>query len=64
MIARLKSLSGPPPNAVIAKGRTEGILQMLLSLRENGLDSLFKEVRVFKEGVYHELFASACLLVL
>ena len=29
---------------------TEGKLQMLLSLRKNGLDSLFKEVRVFKEG--------------
>ena len=29
---------------------TEGNLQMLLSLRENGLTSLFKEVRVFKEG--------------
>ena len=28
---------------------------MLLSLRKNGLDSLFKEVRVFKEGQDHEL---------
>ena len=27
---------------------TEGNLQMLLSPRKNGLDSLFKEVRVFK----------------
>ena len=30
---------------------TEGKLQMLLSLRKNGLTSLFKEVRVFKVGV-------------
>ena len=29
---------------------TEGKPQMLLSLRKNGLTSLFKEVRVFKEG--------------
>ena len=29
---------------------TEGKLQMLLSLRKNGLTSLFKEVRVFKES--------------
>ena len=28
---------------------TESKLQMLLSLRKNGLDSLFKEVRVLKE---------------
>ena len=28
---------------------TEGSLQMLLSLWKNGLASLFKEVRVFKE---------------
>ena len=27
----------------------EGKLQMLLSLRKNGLDSLFKEVRALKE---------------
>ena len=27
---------------------TEGKLKMLLSPRKNGLDSLFKEVRVFK----------------
>ena len=27
---------------------TEGKLQMLLSLRKNGLDSLFKEIRVVK----------------
>ena len=27
---------------------TEGKIQMLLSLRKNGLTSLFKEVRVFK----------------
>ena len=27
---------------------TEGKLQMLLSLRKHSLDSLFKEVRVFK----------------
>ena len=47
MIARLKKPSGPP-NAVIAKRRTEGNLQMLLSLRKNGLTSLSKEVRVFK----------------
>ena len=47
MIARLKKTSGPR-NAVIAKGRKEGKLQMLLSLRKNGLTSLFKEVRVFK----------------
>ena len=30
---------------------TEGKLQMLLSPRENGLDSLFKEVTVFKGSV-------------
>ena len=37
---------------------TEGILQMLLSLRKNGLTSLFKEVRVFK--VYgHEDFSDS-----
>ena len=47
MIARLKYLSGAP-NAVIAKGETEGKLRMLLSPCQNGLDSLFKEVRVFK----------------
>ena len=29
----------------------EGKLQMLLSLRKNGLTSLFKEVRVFKVAV-------------
>ena len=28
---------------------TEGKLQMLLSHRKNGLTSLFKEVRVFKD---------------
>ena len=39
MIAREKSL----------REETEGKLQMLLSLRENGLTSLFKEVRAFKE---------------
>ena len=47
MIAREKWPS-EPPNAVIAEGETEGKLQMLLSLRKNGLSSLFKEVRVFK----------------
>ena len=48
MIARLKQPSRPR-NAVIAKGETEGKLQMLLSPRKNGLTSLFnKEVRVFK----------------
>ena len=31
--------------------KTEGKLQMLLSLRKNGLTSLFKEVRVFKVQV-------------
>ena len=57
MIARLKEPSGPR-NAVIAKGRKEGKLQMLLSLRENVLSSLFKEVRVFKAGRYRgETFA-------
>ena len=36
---------------------TEGKLQMLLSLRKNHLDSLFKEVRVFKEfGESHVLY--------
>ena len=48
-IARIKSPSRPS-NAVIAKGETEGKLQMLLSTRKNGPDSLFAEVRVFKEG--------------
>ena len=33
---------------------TEGKLQMLLSPRKNTLDSLFKEVRVFKETVIGE----------
>ena len=33
-----------PQNAVIATGRKEGKLQMLLSLRENGLTYLFKEL--------------------
>ena len=33
---------------------TEGKLQMLLSLRKNGLTSLFKEVRVFKEWACFE----------
>ena len=47
MIARLKKTSGPR-NAVIAKRRKEGELQMLLSLRKDGLTSLFKEVTVFK----------------
>ena len=28
---------------------TEGTLQMLVSVRKNGQNSLFKEVRVFKE---------------
>ena len=32
---------------------TEGKLQMLLSLRKNGLTSLFKEVRVFKVVVLY-----------
>ena len=35
-------------NAVIAKGRTEGKLQMKFSPGKNGLTSLFKEVRLFK----------------
>ena len=37
---------------------TEGKLQMLLSLRKNGLTSLFKEVRVFKEcgEVFGDIF--------
>ena len=48
MIARLKWFS-KPPNVVIAKGRTRGKSPMLLSPRKDGLDSLFKEVRVFKE---------------
>ena len=48
MIARLKE-PPRPPNAVIAKGRNRGKLQMLLSPRKNALDSLFKEVRAFKE---------------
>ena len=47
MIARLKE-PPRPPNAVIAKGRNRGKLQMLLSPRKNALDSLFKEARAFK----------------
>ena len=36
------------------KEETEGKCQMLLSLRKNGLTSLFKEVRVFKvKGTNH-----------
>ena len=38
---------------------TEGKLQMLLSLRKNGLTSLFKEVRVFKAGCTPEA-ATTC----
>ena len=53
MIARLKTLPGAP-NAVIAKGRNRGKLQMLLSLRKNALTSLFKEVRVFKVKPSHQ----------
>ena len=50
LIARLKHKTAfRTPNAVIAKGRTEEKLQLLLSLRKNGLTSLFKEVRVFKD---------------
>ena len=62
MIARLKKRSGPP-NTVIAKGRNRGITPMLLSLRKNGLTSLFKEVRVFKGHEYWEVLSppSVCL---
>ena len=34
--------------SVSAKGQTEGKLQMPLSPRRNGLDSFFKDARVFK----------------
>ena len=47
MIARLKGLSGPP-NAVIAKGGKRGQTSNAIVALENGLTSLFKEVRVFK----------------
>ena len=36
----------------LPREETEGKLQMLLSLRKNGLTSLFKEVRVFKGPVW------------
>ena len=36
---------------------TERKLQMLLSLRKNGLTSLFKEVRVFKVANFGRLSA-------
>ena len=39
---------------------TEGKLQMLLSPREDGLDSLFKEVRVFK-GIQIYCIISGCV---
>ena len=49
MIARLKQPSRPL-NAVIAKGRNRGKTpKCYYRLGKNGLDSLFKEVRVFKE---------------
>ena len=51
MIARLKQLSGPP-DAVITKGRNIGKTPNAIITWENGLDSgldsLIKEVRVFK----------------
>ena len=48
MITRLKWPSGPP-NAVFAKGKKhKENHQMLLTLKKNGVDSLFKEVWVFK----------------
>ena len=47
MIARLKQPSRPP-NAVIAKGKNRGNLQMPLSPRKNDLTPLFKEVRGFQ----------------
>ena len=37
-----------PNDAINAKGRNRGKLEMLLSPRKNGQDSLFKEVRLFK----------------
>ena len=41
----------------------EGKLQMLLSLRKNGLTSLFKEVRVFKDFLRRPpLICLSCLL--
>ena len=40
----------------------EGKLQMLLSLRKNGLDSLFKEVRVFKASEIQVRALGTCLL--
>ena len=49
MIARIKSPL-EPPNAVIAKERNRWELELLLSHRKDGLTSLFKEVRVFKES--------------
>ena len=53
MIARLQQPSGPP-NAVIAKGRNRGkTLNVMIAPRKNGLDSLFKEVRVFKRRSLH-----------
>ena len=45
MLARLKQHSGPP-NAVIVSETAEK-LHMLSSPMKKGLDSLFKEVRVF-----------------
>ena len=50
MLQMLRSLKQPsgPPNAAIAREETKGKAQMLLSLRKNGLTSLFKEVRVLK----------------
>ena len=45
MIARLKQPSRPT-NAVIAKGRTEGNLQMLLSPRKNDLTPLLGRQKV------------------
>ena len=54
MIARLKSPSGPP-NTIIAKGRNRGKTpNAIVAQRENGLTSLFKEVRVFKGGQQKE----------
>ena len=46
MIARLEQPSGPP-NAMVAEGRNRGKTPNAIIAKENGLDSLFKEVRVF-----------------
>ena len=50
MIARLKQPPRPPNAGMLESLReeTKGKLQMLLSLRKNGLTSLSKEVKVVK----------------